>query len=577
LDHDRQPVNLMVTALPAFPSGRQGGSDMEGWRFSAAVALLVSACCGSAFAQPIHLSQGWDAATSADFWFRSQGSRIMPYSWFIALEQADNQELLRAPAFMERLGYIVVGTSPSNPHNLPIGFARDENTTATASFAGLTCAACHTAQLLINNRRVIVDGGPAMADFTGLLQAMVDSTTATIADPGKFSRFATNVGATTGAQARLKADLIKLNAALIERRALNAPADPYGFGRVDAFGHIFNRVLATAVGVPTNGAKANAPVSYPFLWDTPQHDRVQWNGSAPNDGLLGLGALFRNIGELLGVFGQFDLSDKPLLFPFYAGTSVRQSKLNKLEGMVKHLYSPAWPEQIAPTDDALVSKGKPIYETKCASCHVVIRRTDPNRYIQAQLFPVNVVETDDTMAKNFVNAMSVRDFSTGMLQGRVVGADVSRRFESRAKGLDIFTHVLVGVYTGQLVSLGGGFGLTGVTPGHAPDLETEQPLAVYKARPLNGVWATAPFLHNGSVPTLWELLKPADKRVKTFSVGPSVPFDPVDVGLAATGGSGSFLFDTSRPGNGNGGHPWGTGSELSDADRRALIEYIKKL
>lgn len=104
------------------------------------------------------------------------------------------------------------------------------------------------------------------------------------------------------------------------------------------------------------------------------------------------------------------------------------------------------------------------------------------------------------------------------------------------------------------------------------------PLPGYKARPLNGIWATAPYLHNGSVPTLYDLLtKPAD-RPTTFLV-PQGHFDPVKVGLAQD--AGGFEFNVVSPdganivGNSNAGHDYGT--SLSETDKRALIEYLKSL
>ena len=67
--------------------------------------------------------------------------------------------------------------------------------------------------------------------------------------------------------------------------------------------------------------------------------------------------------------------------------------------------------------------------------------------------------------------------------------------------------------------------------------------AHYKAAPRDGVWATPPFLHNGSVPNLYEMLIPARERTKKFYIGRE--FDPVKVGLDTTGKSGTFLVDTS--------------------------------
>src|SRR5207244_3569794 len=97
-----------------------------------------------------------------------------------------------------------------------------------------------------------------------------------------------------------------------DRNLPQAGAPGFGPARVDAFGAIMNETTATFAQVPGNDSPANAPVSYPFLWDTPQHDFVQWNGAAKNNDILAakfiigtrhVGALGRNTGEVVGVFG----------------------------------------------------------------------------------------------------------------------------------------------------------------------------------------------------------------------------------------------------------------------------------
>jgi len=104
----------------------------------------------------------------------------------------------------------------------------------------------------------------------------------------------------------------------------------------------------------------------------------------------------------------------------------------------------------------------------------------------------------------------------------------------------------------------------------------------YRARPLDGIWATAPYLHNGSVPNLDELLKPATARPAKFHTG-TREFDPVHVGFATTAVPGSFEFDTSKPGNSNGGHEHyrGPGEQqdhvFTEDERKALVEYMKTL
>jgi hypothetical protein len=99
----------------------------------------------------------------------------------------------------------------------------------------------------------------------------------------------------------------------------------------------------------------------------------------------------------------------------------------------------------------------------------------------------------------------------------------------------------------------------------------------YVARPLVGAWLLGPYLHNGSVPTLWDLLSPADQRPAIFYRGHDV-VDLDKIGFISTGPQAAahgFRFDTTLRGNSNGGHNYGTG--LDEPDKRALIEYLKTL
>jgi hypothetical protein len=96
----------------------------------------------------------------------------------------------------------------------------------------------------------------------------------------------------------------------------------------------------------------------------------------------------------------------------------------------------------------------------------------------------------------------------------------------------------------------------------------------YALRTLTGVWATAPYLHNGSVPTLKELLTPASKRRKSFRVG-SRELNVVEVGYGTDQG---WEYDASQPGNSNSGHTGPNyGTELDESEKLALLEYLKSL
>jgi hypothetical protein len=103
-------------------------------------------------------------------------------------------------------------------------------------------------------------------------------------------------------------------------------------------------------------------------------------------------------------------------------------------------------------------------------------------------------------------------------------------------------------------------------------------VGAYESRVLQGIWAAAPYLHNGSVPTLAQLLTPAAQRVTSFPVGPA--YDQVNIRLAATQPGSAYTFqatgcDDLNSGNSNCGHEYGT--TLSAANKLALLEYLKTL
>ena len=102
-------------------------------------------------------------------------------------------------------------------------------------------------------------------------------------------------------------------------------------------------------------------------------------------------------------------------------------------------------------------------------------------------------------------------------------------------------------------------------------------VAANKVQYLDGIWLRAPYLHNGSVPTLRDLLEPVDRRPKVFYRGYDL-YDPVRGGFVSTGADAEregTKFDVSQRGSGNGGHTFGV--TLPDTDKDALVEYLKTL
>jgi hypothetical protein len=217
----------------------------------------------------------------------------------------------------------------------------------------------------------------------------------------------------------------------------------------------------------------------------------------------------------------------------------------------------------------------------CATCHNVwpYRWTVPNKYgkqfVLVGLVPQSLVGTDRGQfddVRRYAITSQIAPYLPGPLKGKeiipagdlyyslaneILGTALSKEKRSEAETIDLHGYR--------------------VFPLQRP------PEEVYKAAPRDGVWATPPFLHNGSVPNLYEMLVPAGERTKKFYYGRE--FDPVKVGLDPSGKSGGFLLDTEIPGNSNGGHSFENGPRgrgvigplLTDEERWALVEYLKSI
>ena len=200
---------------------------------------------------------------------------------------------------------------------------------------------------------------------------------------------------------------------------------------------------------PPTSERANAPVSYPFLWDTPQHDRVQWNGSVENSGA---GALGRNVGEVLGVFGSLTFNTKS--FPLSGHkNSVNIPNLGQLEALVSKLQSPRWPETILPAVGAsneTLAKGRDAFVQYCGDCHADIDRDDPGRRVTAVRTSLSQVGTDPMMAANFAN----RVYESGRLKGHVKTYIplklIPERFGEKGSGVEFLRNAVTGVIVYRL-------------------------------------------------------------------------------------------------------------------------------
>jgi hypothetical protein len=532
--------------------------------------IFLSGCGGYRPIDPeLDLGQNWGVSDQKEFYQTTQGSQIINYIWFLALEQPNTQT-----AFLEdklqRFGYLPDLLSPDknyNPDGLPVGFVRDDD--EKGAWIGMTCAACHTSEIIVDERAFRVDGGATDADFYRFIEELGQALLNTANDDEKFNRFSEKVkmqSAKLGIEfdgTTLRAELKSEAERFTKFVARSTPDKPWGKARLDAFGLIINEVAFHLNPMPKNLETPNAPVSYPFIWDIHQQPRVQWNG-------ISSGALSRNTTEVLGVFAKFD-AESP------SNNTVQIGNLKKLEGLVEQLRSPQWknfkmPDGISEEErKKRLEKGAVLYKDRCQSCHSVFdRNEDQVKEVKVVLNPINnkddivkrnadtddvrPIDTDEVMAMSFFNRKIV--IKEG---GEKIG--VVKALSSLLP--KIWFKSLSGLFTGIVQALTG---------------ESVEEVRVYKARPLNGVWATAPYLHNGSIPDMMELLKPEKERVNDFCVG-SRDFDPEHLGFESkkdpnVGCGDNFNFDTTLPGNSNKGHNYGT-ADLLEEDRLAIIEFIK--
>lgn len=554
----------------------------------------------------------WSEADRQTYYYTPQGTQVkgLEYDWFRALELPFGRNKFSTPEYLARFGFLVAPgqqASALNPGNLPVGFARHVDDETGRAYLDVSCAACHTGELRYKGQAIRIDGGAAKHSLASTVptlrggsfgQALGMSMAFTYYNPVKFRRFAREV---LGERYEQRRESLRRDFKQVLDRLLGTAYNDWhrglypteeGFGRTDAFGRIANSVFGDAID-PANYRTANAPVSYPQLWDIWKFDWVQWNGSA-------MQPMARNIGEALGVGATLHLlqeNGQPVPEAERYGAGVRVRDLHTLETTLMRLTPPRWPEEVLGKIDLdQASLGRALYAENCSHCHdaapkAIGKRFAPNRDPERRMrvVPTSVVGTDPTTADNIADHRF----------------DLTRLGWTQAE-LDRLNVRLFGKSPGplDLSEMSSATGLAYITAyvqdrayrdaGIGPDERAEfdgfglpigvQALRGYKARPLDGIWATPPYLHNGSVPTLFQLLSPVAERQTTFWVG-NREYDPKHVGLRTEQFKGGFLLDTSIIGNGNRGHEFRAGCRgngvigraLEPHERWALVEYLKVL
>jgi hypothetical protein len=558
----------------------------------------------------VWLDQNWTAEQRGWFHHADQGTQTfgIPYEWFVVLEQPalslGEPGLLSDPQYLDRYGFI-----PDNAHpgklELPIGFAQggpltnpdgspnlNPQTKAPMTSLGLTCAACHTGRITYQNTTVLIDGGPALTNLDKFQVGVGLALFYARYVPFRFDRFADRVlgaGASLEAKSALKAQLDQALATDDKihklENSVKSRSVEEGYARLDALSRIGNFVFAVDLGNPANFVAYTAPVHFPRIWNSSWFEWVQYNGSIEQP-------MTRNAGEALGVRAAVNLTGpKDQLY----ASSVQVQTLFDMEQLLagkppdassgfNGLRSPKWPANLLPPiNTGLAAKGAVLYKEICQGCHMA-PVTEPEfwastewksatpggeRHLDLEQIPITHVGTDSSEAADMMNrrvatppSLGITSDEFGPALGQLVELTVNHWY-------DIQKPPTAEAVREQM-------------NGNRPSEVRACPS--YKVRPLNGVWATPPYLHNGSVPNIYALLSPVAERPKKFYLG-NREYDPVNAGYVTDEFPGGFEFDTTIRGNSNSGHEFSDdrskegviGRSLSPDERRALIEYLKTL
>lgn len=402
---------------------------------------------------------------------------------------------------------------------------------------------------------------------------------------------------------------------IIEDEVDNKPTTE-GFTRLDALNRIGNAVFATDTGNFNNTATIHAPVNYPQIWNTSWFLWVQYDASI-------MGPMIRNSGEAMGVGAYVNLNENS---PENFNSSLKLQELEWMESLLAGseppteqkkfggLQHPEWDEQLlGKIDKEKHAKGAILYAQLCQGCHLPPMDSDSFwsdkywtqanaeglRFLDLPIVDLAYLGTDPQEAyvlrHRKVDTTGVGLDTSIYLEDKNWFAD-SPVYYGANKSDCRKTAVTDSDSASFAIALGAA--VQSVTDywykAHNTPQATQNkmngyrlnclraPLA-YKARPLNGIWATAPFLHNGSVPTIFDLLSPVSQRPSEFYLG-DLEYDTNKMGYKTTKGEGYFLLKTDITGNSNKGHEFSDtkgegviGRGLSEEERYQLIEYLKDI
>jgi hypothetical protein len=442
-----------------------------------------------------------------------------------------------------------LGLIPDNEFGWPIGFSRRQvKHLGNLSAIGINCASCHVTEVTNGKQDLRLLGTTSHFDVEGFFGAVLVATFKT-SEPANMKRFLQfYIQETTPDQSATDAewereetkvaDLLKADpfgAQEVEPGSLHSilpkdlrlnQHDPYPLVTLaHSIVKLFHNMRA-ALHVPDQAPDKQPPVSGPGRNDAFGLLSAALLNSAQPYAPIKFGIVW-NVDRRPWVHWDANTRSpvaRNLLASLGLGAPSRGHYADLDFAVVKRqtdisevIRPPHYPFKI---DELAAKRGATFFQSKCASCH-----TGPET--DKRLYSLAEIKTDPMRAETFN-------------QGQ---ADKFNRYLAELK-------------------------LTGYTPPKEPGVRST---GKYFAPTLSGVWARSPYLHNGSIPSMEQLLTAPAERAKTFHRGSKV-FDEKEMGFTDDG---VYVLDTGGRGNSNAGHDYATG--LSAADKHDLIEYLKTL
>jgi hypothetical protein len=543
-------TDMATPSQPEMPPGRS-----RRWvRFTWLAVLIVAVGSGLYLVERFTRNSPVDYPDDVTFFERgSTGGEQMdgiPYWVWVTLPEIFPEKL---PDHRTGQGYAAFGMiyepqDKGNPYALPLGMSR--RNVRGIDVVYLNCGACHIGTVRDSPGAAphIYPGMPAHQFNLGAWGTFLT----TIPKDQKFSpeRILDQIDAMQNDPRRLVPKLDLINRLIIRYYAVYLMRDKlitlgqrlsfidnttWGPGRVDTF-----NAPKALLNFPMEHADLKEKMGnadFPSVWN--QKDRARtgmhlhWDGNNTD-------VDERNLSAAFGTGAYPPILDTP--------------RVKRMATYLETAQPPAYPYAL---DDALAAKGKVDYDQYCLGCH-----GNPKPPFRATQVTQSELESCDYKAHGAECAGTVIPLDD-------IGTDPSR--------LNSYTWLLA---VNQSTLYAGYDKDWGYKPPYPQRFQHFRKTRGYAAMPLDGIWLRSPYLHNGSVPTLNDLLKPSSERAKTFYRGNDV-FDRDNVGFVsnvpAQDGQNFFFFDTAKLGNGNKGHEgeW-YGTTLSPERKRALLEYLKK-